>query len=89
MSSGRSDSSAGSSVSLQEVQDVLVPDGSPALVLHAVPALFSGASSRTTRGRSERQNVSPVLLSSSGSEGQNLCEGSRLAGVQGTFCVLA
>lgn len=88
MSSGRSDSSAGSSVSLQEVQDVLVPDGSPALVLHAVPALFSGASSRTTRGRSERQNVSPVL-SSSGCEGQNLCEGSRLAGVQGTFCVLA
>lgn len=52
-----SESSAASSVCLQEVQDVLVSDGSPALVLHTVPALFSGSSSGTTRGRPE-QNVS-------------------------------
>lgn len=52
-----SESSAASSVCLQEVQDVLVSDGSPALVLHTVPALFSGSSSGTTHGRPE-QNVS-------------------------------
>lgn len=59
MSSGRSDSCF-FCVCVQEVQDVLLSDGSPALVLHALPALFSGSSPRTTRRRP--QNVSPTSV---------------------------
>lgn len=47
--------------SLQEVQDVLVPGGSAALVPRSVPALFSGSKSRSTHRRSEQQNVSLMI----------------------------